>query len=289
MNFEFSYQWSYYPLFGAKPITNGDSISGDFTVKIYPLWYKQITVEWSIPAAWGNCTFNIYKSDSQEFSTFTKLNVVPLTGNYIKDTTTQDFSKINKGWFIVEAVLSSGKRIQSNPTTWINKRNAWVELRAQEIQRREWFLLTHYTGAESYVFKRKTYGQRCKECWNFQLEKVLKDKCDTCMGTSFEGGYFDGLRTYIQYDPTPNDMFLEYFGKWEKNEFPAWTIAVSELKSRDLVYRVPDGALYYVDDHSSTELQTVSVRQLLKLIELDKESPEFKLIAKNNIIPSLYQ
>lgn len=290
MSFTYEYKWSYYPIVTQRDITPSDSVSGNFTITIYPYWFKQITLEWRVPSDWGSCHFNVYKAET-ESGPFKRLNPTPLTPgtNFFKDSLTQDYSKVQRGWYVLEAVLASGKKIQSKSITWENKRYPWVELRAQEIQRREWLLLTKFVGVDSYMLRRKTYGQRCSNCWNFELEKITKDKCTVCMGTSFEGGYFEAVRTRIQYDPNPDDVRLTYFGKWEDNQLFAWTIAFPEVHAQDLIYRPSDGAIFEVANRKATELQTVAVRQLLQLTMLDKESPEYNIVVKYDLIPEPYQ
>jgi hypothetical protein len=288
MSFSYKYTWDYYPLFTFKSLTSSDSISGNISITIYPVWYHQITLEWTIPDDWGACTFNVYKSNYRE-SGYEQLNETPISANYFKDTTTTLDSKFNHDFYIVEAILSTGKRIQSPAKTWENIRNAFVEIRALEVQRREWILLTKFTGVNSYVFKRKTYGARCPNCWSHDLEKITKDNCTICMGTSFTGGYFEGINTLFQYDPSPNKITLGYFGKFEQNELTAWTIAYPELNARDVVYRVHDSAMFLISDLVATELQTVPVRQIAKLTQLDRQSSEYQLLVDNALIPTLYQ
>lgn len=286
MTFSFDVTYEYYPLFVQHSITASDSISGNIEVTVYPHWYSSINLVWSYPTDWGIVHTNVYHS-ATESGPFVKITPVAIAPdvNSLNDVTTNDFSKIYEGWYIVEATLSTGKRVQSKPVTWRHKRNNWVELRANEINRREWLLLNKFVGLSSYIFNRKTYGRRCEECWSYSVEKVVKDKCTSCYGTSFQGGYWSPLKTLLQYDSTPNDIQLSYFGKFEINEFPAWTIAFPNIDQRDIIYRIGDGKMFEVGDKKETQLQGAPVRQIFKLIEIDKESPEFALIADNNLIP----
>jgi hypothetical protein len=291
MSFAYEYTWDYFPLFGKKQLTQPNAVSGNFTITTFPFWYKQITLEWAIPTDWGSCRFNVYKAQTEdgEYSLLNPTQLDPSI-NFFKDKADTSYSKIFRSWYKVEAVLSSGKRIQSLPVTWGNKRtSSLADLRSQEVQRREWLLLRKFVGVESYLFRRKTYGQRCTNCWHPQLEKIVKDDCSVCMGSSFEGGYFKGVSTLLQYEPVPGKLSLEYFGKYEPGETSAWTIAFPEIRPRDLVYKPSTGALYMIQDWADTELQTVTVRQILKLIELPKFSPEFKLISRDGLIPTAYQ
>lgn len=274
----------YFPSFGTLPLAS--NVETNFLpVTIYPVFYKHMVVEWEAQASWGNCMFEVYRSET-EYGPWNKLTPTPVTGNFFKDITTQDFSKFQNGFYVVECILPSNQRIKSAPTTWQNKRSDWVQIRANEIRRRESLLLSKFTGVKSLIFRRRNFGKRCPECWNEEIEKVKKDHCVTCLGTSFEGGYFDGFETLIQYEPTTNDAVLSYQGKFEQNQIPAWTIDYPEINVFDLVLRVPDWKLYRVDRVYGTELQTVIVRQSMALTELAKESIEFKLAEQ--ALPSGY-
>lgn len=286
MSFAFNYTWGYYPITLYEPLTASNSISNRITVIVYPIWYKQITLEWVVPSSFGLCTFNVYKSEIED-GEFVKINHTPIEEPIFKDTTTRQFSKSDQGFYIVEAVLPDTRRVQSLPSTWENARTHWVELRAIEVQRREWILLTKFVGVKSFVLRRKTYGQRCRECWDFYLEKLLKDKCETCLGTSYEGGYFKALETYLQYDPNPKQYIYQYFGGWEPTNLSAWTISFPDINPRDLLYRIADGAMFLIEEVSGTALQASTVRQIFKLNQLDTESPEYLAVKKFKLLPDI--
>lgn len=258
---------------------------GDIPVKVYPVFYKQTVVEWSTPPSWEAVSFNVFKSPT-EYGPWVLLNEVPVTGNFFKDTTTLDFSKFNNSFYLVDAFIPNGKVIRSFPATWNNKRSSFVEIRAQEIQRRELLLLTKFVGVKSLIFRKRTFGTRCRNCWDPRIEKITKDHCELCQGTSFEGGYFPPFESLLQYDPTPNQASLSYSGRIEPNIIPAWTVSFPEINTFDVIVRLPDFKAYRVEALQTTELQTVTVRQLLNLNELDKESIEMQLI--NNLIPTSY-
>jgi hypothetical protein len=258
----------------------------ELDVKVYPVFYKQLVVEWSIPASWGAATFNVFRSQT-EYGPWALLNDTPISGNHFKDLTTVEFSKFSNNFYLVDAFLPNGRVIRSFPETWINRRTSFAEIRAQEIQRRELLLLTKFTGVKSLIFRKRTFGARCTNCWDSRIEKITKDHCEVCLGTSFEGGYFPGFESLVQYDPTPNQAALSYSGKIEPNTIPAWTVSFPEINTFDLIVRLPDFKVYRVDGTQSTELQSVTVRQMLNLNELDKESIEFKLI--NDLLPTDYR
>lgn len=248
-------------------------------VKINIVFLKEAVVEWVIPATWNNCTFNVYSSPNEQ-GPFVKINTSALVGNHFVDSTIKSDSKYRTSFFVVEVEFPTGQKTKSFPVTWENKRSSWVELRAKEIQRRESLLLSKFTGVDSYIFKKRTFGKRCNVCWDTELEKVTQDHCQTCLGTSFVGGYFPGFKTKIQYDPTPNQSVLASQGIIEQNTIPAWTIGYPKIDTFDIIFRIPDSSMYRVNVIQTTELQSVLVRQMLQITELDKESVEFNLVYK---------
>ena len=289
MSFNFSYSFGFmtqtdtYPNvqgFSPGALSSNVNISGNIKVKYYPVWYKHIVVEWSVPADWGACVFNVYFAPTQE-GPFVRINPATINGTYLLDSTTQEYSKFGRGFYIVEAILTEkgNVAIQSVASSWDNRQNDWVQLRSNEIQRREFLLLSRFSGIKSYLFKRKAYGQRCPECWSYETEKVTKDNCTTCFGTSFTGGYFSPAATFIQYDATPDSNSKTYFGKFEQNQIQGWTISFPEMRPDDIIFRVGDWSMYRIDGVQATEMQGKPVRQIMKLTQLSKGDIEYQLLA----------
>lgn len=256
--------------------------AGRIDVKVYPEWYRQISVEWSVPPSFGRCLFNVYFSPVED-SDFVKLNSTPIDGTYLIDVTTQEFSKNNRGNYVVEAILldHGSTTLRSDPVSWKTGQRRWVELRSIEIQRREYWLLSRFVGIKSYLFRRKTYGQRCKTCWNAALEKVMDDHCPNCLGTSFEGGYFNPAPLYLQYDASPNSLVKTYFGDYEPDQIGAWTISIPYIRPDDIIVRTGDWNIYKVSQLTPTELQGNPVRQIMVLTNLSRGDVESQLVKRN--------
>jgi len=280
-SFGVSHSWAHYPLShpGTSTALYGETISGNISATFYPAWYKSVGMEVSFPAEWGNCLYNVYRSEAEE-GPYIKLNMVPLTSPFFDDLKVRAVSVFNKPFYKVEVILPDGQVVTSNPLSWTTPLNSWAHLRKTEIQRREWLLLRKFVGVKSYLFRRKTYGKRCGVCWNYVAEKVMKDNCENCAGTSFDGGYFEPYETLFQYEPTPNSPTWEYFGKLESNTIPAWTISVPQIAAFDLIFREPDASLYMVQAVATTELQTNVVRQIVQLKQLERQAPEYTLARK---------
>jgi len=255
------------------------SVNSALRVKVFPRWYQFAVLEWSAPSEWGNCVFNVYHS-LVETGSYEKINPVVVHGNSLIDYSAQDYSKFRQGYYVVEAILldSSNRTIRSTPVTWQNTKTPWVSLRATEIQRREFLLLRKFTGVKSYLFRKKTYGQHCPNCWDPISETVTKDRCLVCYGTSFTGGYFPPLPVFVQYDPTPNNLQKTYFGKYEPNSISSWAVAVPEAFSDDLLLRIGDWNMYRIGPVQTTELQANPIRQIMTLTQLGKRDIENDLV-----------
>lgn len=262
------------------------TISKSFKIKIFPRWYKQITLQWEVPSTWGRCLFNVYYCPS-EAGPYERINASPIDGNYIKDTGNRDYLKFNQGHYILEAILldKGSQIVRSESVTWDPPQNRKVELMSIEIQRREYVLLSKFAGIKSYIFSAKNYGERCPECWSHTAEKAVKDHCPTCFGTTFKGGYFGPVETFMQYDATPNQNVRTYFGTFEPDQIGAWTISYPEIRPDDIIVRSGNWSVYRVDALTSTELQGVPVRQITKLTQLAKSNIEHQLVTRIDDFP----
>lgn len=260
--------------------------SDEIKVSLFPRWYHHISLEWSVPASWGDVVFNVYFSETAEFE-FRKLTAQPLHDPFFADTTTREFSKTNHSYYVVEAILldRDGIAVRSKPISWGSSENGkmrrFVELRSIEIQRREYWLLSRFNGIKSYLFRRKNYGKRCTVCWNSKTEKVMDDRCPVCLGTSFEGGYFKPVNLYVNYEPTPLVRQNSYSGVSEDAALEAWTISIPEIRDLDVIVRTSDWAIFQVHVVAPTELQTRPVRQRLRLNQLSRSEVEFELVKRN--------
>jgi hypothetical protein len=248
-------------------------------VNIYPIWFKQVNLDWTIPADWGNCTFHVYSSQGDE-AAFQRLTTQALTNPRFTNTQSRETSVNRSEDYIVEAILPNGQQFRSYSINLVNKRRTKIEIMASEIQRREYMLLTKFTGVKSYLFKAKYFGNRCPRCWSASQEKVMDDKCNVCYGTSWDGGYWDPVPVFLQYEPNPQDRTPTYFGELEANQIGAWTISVPEISPTDIIIRSGDWNVYSVIRNNSTELQTAPVRQMLTLTQLSRNDIENALLSR---------
>ena len=253
--------------------------SSAIIVQVYPQWFVQTSLDWVIPTEWGNCSFNVYVTFGTE-DRWERLTPSPIKNPRFSNVATRETSRFRQESYIVEVITESGKIYRSFATSAKTEPRSKTAKIASEIQRREYLLLMKFSGIKSYLFNRRFYGERCTRCWSVTQEKTVDDHCPICLGTSFKGGYFDPLPSFIQYDPTPNDSNLGFNGRIETNQISAWTISAPSMNVGDIIVRSGDWNVYSIDKITTTELQTNTVRQILVLTQLGRNDIENSLLGR---------
>lgn len=254
------------------------SINGNIEVTIYPEWYKQVSLEWSIPSNWAGAKFHVYYWPGGD-EEYIRLTTSPIDDQFFSDITTRDYSKTQQGYYVVEVHLPfTNEIVRSYPIQTEYKRRDRLEKIANEIQRREFLLLSKFAGVKSFFFRKKVRGIRCSRCWDSINEKVMDDHCTVCYGTSFEGGYFNPIPVYIQYDPSQSNKVKTFQGIIEPNSIGAWTISMPQMTSDDVIIRTGSWDVYKIINVNNTEIQSKPVKQILGITQLSKDDIENQLI-----------
>lgn len=76
-------------------------------------------------------------------------------------------------------------------------------LLAAEMIRRERVLFEEFVGVKCWLFPRRSFGQRCPNCYDDVLGKTVDSRCPTCWGTGFSGGYHYPTAFWGQVDASP--------------------------------------------------------------------------------------
>lgn len=257
-----------------------------FKGKLYPYWFDKCRLTWFPDPSWRSPLYNVYRSESFE-GPWTKLTAAPISATVFNDFTTKQATKYSHDLYVIE-VIEHGRVIGKSEVIKNEKNiSEWHQLRAIEINRREWLMLTRFMGVPCLILKHVGYGKyqfRCTECWDSVNKIIRKDFCTTCYGTSYEKGYYSGIHTYIQFvEPNKEDVVTEE-GRMEPANTTAWTIAYPEVDVNDLVLRLDDYRIFRVDSIQNTSLVTVTVRQMLNLTHVPVTSVEYELFKREGIL-----
>lgn len=286
MNFKTTPHVSYFSRNNGRPGYSNAGVLPKFRGTMYPFWFQNARITWYPNPAWENPRYNIYRSESPE-GPWTKLNATPFTSTVYNDFGTNQMTKYAHDLYVVEVIQHGQVLGRSSIIKNEKLLPTWHNLRAVEINRREWLMLTRFMGIPCLVMKHVNYGKyqfRCKNCWDPVNLVVRDDYCTECYGTSYEMGYYPGIRTYFQFtEPNKQDVVTEE-GRMEPSDTQAWTIAYPELDVNDLILRLDDYRVFRIDNVQNTSLMSVTIRQVVGVTHLPPNTVEYKLFEREGVL-----
>ena len=249
---------------------------------LYPDFPREIIVQWDLENAIhpGQYLFDVERSGSP-IGPFEKLNSEPLIDEFkFHDTTLPLITKLVDVYYRVIVTPPLDSKLISDSINLIRQRENRQYLIGKEINRQEKILLKHAVGVPCKVFKRRHWGTRCPDCFNFLTKEVTDKNCASCFGTGFTGGYYPFIDTFIHFDtPVPRSQEVtDQFATVENIVTTGWTIAYPLLKKDDII--VDDvNKRWYIHTVNITELRRAHSRQLMDLREVTARSILYDLPA----------
>jgi len=131
------------------------------------------------------------------------------------------------------------------------------------------------TGIPTTVYKKRTFGPRCRECTDSATERVVISQCKICGGTGFIGGYYDPISVFISFQPHPKLLQLTNLGKVEDNETVAFLTNFPIMYPGDMVVE-PSEKHWRVKNIEVTERKRTIVHQLIRIRQLDHNDIEYE-------------
>jgi hypothetical protein len=151
---------------------------------------------------------------------------------YFRDPSPPKISAVRTLFYRVRAVHRlSGKEIYSDRVDPYGKE----PLDAQEMIRLEEMLYREFVGVRCWLFARRSFGQRCPQCYDEVMGKRMEESCPVCFGTTFSGGYHYPVEFFAQIDPVEmNEQVTEYFHH-QPQQILLRTGPVPEIRPMDLI------------------------------------------------------
>jgi len=150
-------------------------------------------------------------------------------------------------------------------------------LDALEMARQELVLLKEFVGRKCWLFKRRTSGAKCPECWDPRSMQRVKSKCMSCYGTGWAGGYHRPIEFYCNIAPaaqTPQNV--PPVGELQIENSTAWTIFFPPVDPRDVIVE-PENVRWLVHNRVYTERARAPVKQQLQIHRITPGDMEFLL------------
>ncbi|RKX21348.1 MAG: hypothetical protein DRP45_12420 [Candidatus Zixiibacteriota bacterium] len=120
----------------------------------------------------------------------------PTSDMVLVDTQQRRFSKLPHSVYRVRLEAASETRY-SDPNPLMGNWNRHDFLLAREVVRREYLLLTRYTGTLGAYLARKQWGSLCSSCADYDTGQPTNAHCTECWGTGITGGYHAASNLYL--------------------------------------------------------------------------------------------
>ena len=156
----------------------------------------EISISWEVNDPSQDFEFFVDKSGSPE-GPFEQVNNISIVHAYGYIDRTFNSESVNRQIYYRVRGVNSKEEIISK----VEKLNeAHSNYMGIAIARNKRVVLERLAGSKSYIFIRKSFGKKCEHCYDKARQKVIGSDCIYCYGTTFDGGYFAPILTYLYID-----------------------------------------------------------------------------------------
>jgi hypothetical protein len=224
-------------------------------------------------------TLGIYRSESPSDSIDEyEIVVSGINANdysYI-DTSIAQLKDYGRPWFYKLGIYDPIEdEISLQPDTAAYLRDEVPDRVFREIVRRKRISMnnTRYSGRDFRVFKRRTWGTHCPDCWDSSLQRSTDSSCTTCYGTGWLNGYYNPVSFRGMKNTSPKLSQINMFGEWKPSDSLLYTLGYPPLKPKDII----------ADDMDFlwTVVQVRSVERLGYVVE---QNAQIALLAQDELL-----
>lgn len=150
------------------------------------------------------------------------------------------------------------------------------DLVTSELRRHIRVLMQEFAGRRCIVLPRRTFGQKCPDCWNPTLEKKKKSGCLTCYDTTFVRGYMFPIETYVQIDPSSKSQQNGSVATTQQDNTTMRLGFYPPVKPYDLIIEA-ENIRWKVIEQTQTEHSRAPVHQEVKLHRIPEKDIEYSI------------
>lgn len=150
------------------------------------------------------------------------------------------------------------------------------DLIAMTIRRLEQTGLTQVFGRMCWLFPRRTFGTRCRNCWDPQLSAKKRANCVQCYDTGFLRGYLNPIEVWVQIDPVAKAVQLQQIQKDQQQITSARMTFYPVVKVGDVLTELENQRWRVVGVTQSERLRA-PIKQELSLRAIMPTDIEYKL------------
>ena len=219
-----------------------------------------------------------------------KFNLPPPPGQNDLHTGLNLLSLSRDIYYYVSVTPPSGmsNRFQSSPVAVEPGLDRRTRLFKRKILRDESTAFRRLNGVPIGVLKRRHWGKICRECYDEVNREATREHCPFCLGTSFEGGYWNPVYIRGRKSPAPVQTQISAHGNSEVKVVTFTVLDYPHLEKKDVLVDLRHNDRYEVQMVVPTELMGVIVHQAVTASLLSRSSVEYTVLVDPANTPSLY-
>jgi hypothetical protein len=191
-------------------------------------------------------------------------------------------------YYLITVTPDGSTAFSSVPTPIEPGLDRRVRLLKRKMQRDESVAFRKLNGIPLAVLKRKHWGTRCTYCYDVVTREATLEHCPTCLGTTFENGYWAPVYICGRRTPAPVQTQLTAHGDSDSKVLNFVILDYPRLEYKDVLVDLRRGDRYQVQIATTTELRGVPVHQVISASKLGRNSVEYSVLVDPNTVPPLY-
>lgn len=181
--------------------------------------------------------------------------------------------KYRQLWYRIHVVKKLDQSsMDSEPATV----QADPDLVATYMRRHFMVLLTQFTGRSTWLFKIRTFGPRCRSCYDATLGQRVRESCLDCYDTGFLRGYHNPIEIWTQIDPVKKAQQNQREQTTQLSSTAARTAFYPNVVPGDVIVEA-ENKRWRVAAVSTTERLRAVVHQELDLVQIEETDIEYRL------------
>lgn len=246
-----------------------------------------LDISWEIADTTENLadyTYRVQRSESPAGG-FENVSKVPLPGStfFFRDKTVDLFSKWRIFYYRIEVQHTTGAgETGYSPVSYLGvqpDRNALEMMRQQQLQ------LRSAIGAPVLIFKRRTSGPHCPQCFDHVRKRSTDSDCTFCFNQRYSGGYLAPIPTFINFSSSRKVRQLAQVTEGDPNEKTIDMTGYPIMQQSDLIVDAVNRRfrVEFVDQH---EKQLFVFRQILRVSHIPITDVVYKLPIDASLFPN---
>jgi hypothetical protein len=272
--------------------------------KVTPLYPKRVFMQWDLedPTEDGSYTFKVERSAGTEGPWEVLIAGAQNIYNYIDDFGVQpaipDEGKPHlhglsvNPYYRVTVIPPSG--CANSARTEPHGLEPELDPVARGLRRRlrydEGIVFKRLNGVRLALLKRRTWGERCPDCYDAVTRATTREQCMTCYGTSFVGGYWAPVIVWGRVN-TPKKTEVEYTSAPRTTREAATHVItlldIPLLQDNDVIIETATNDRHMVRSQVRTELRRRSVHQQVTTSLMERGSVEYRIPVDLRAVPPL--